>query len=94
MAAGPGVAGVAVDNVGSDMGKMAPMNDALAAAYGQRPAEHLADGGFARLDGGVVIDQTDVGPAHRRALLGSFVAPGAGFCDGLLAELKRNSEGP
>ena len=44
------VAGMAVDNVGSDMGKMAPMNDALAAAYGQRPAEHLADGGFARLD--------------------------------------------
>ena len=44
------VAGVAVDNVGSDMGKMAPMNDALADAYGRRPAEHLADGGFARLD--------------------------------------------
>jgi transposase len=44
------VAGVAVDNVGSDMGKMAPMNEALAAAYGTRPAEHLADGGFAKLD--------------------------------------------
>jgi transposase len=44
------VAGVAVDNIGSDMGKMAPMNDALAAAYGTRPAEHLADGGFAKLD--------------------------------------------
>jgi transposase len=44
------VAGVAVDNSGSDMGKMAPMNDALAAAYGTRPAEHLADGGFAKLD--------------------------------------------
>jgi transposase len=43
------VAGVAVDNVGSDMGKMAPMNAALAAAYGIRPAEHLADGGFAKL---------------------------------------------
>ena len=28
------VAGVSVDNVGSDMGKMAPMNDALAQAYG------------------------------------------------------------
>ena len=26
------------------------MNDALAAAYGTRPAEHLADGGFAKLD--------------------------------------------
>lgn len=44
------VAGVSVDNVGSDMGKMAPMNDALATAYGQRPGEHLADGGFAKLD--------------------------------------------
>ena len=44
------VAGVSVDNVGSDMGKMAPMNEALAAAYGRRPAEHLADGGFAKLD--------------------------------------------
>ena len=44
------VAGVSVDNVGSDMGKMAPMNDALTAAYGQRPPQHLADGGFAKLD--------------------------------------------
>lgn len=43
------VAGVSVDNVGSDMGKMAPMNDALAADYGRRPAQHLADGGFAKL---------------------------------------------
>ncbi len=43
------VAGVSVDNVGSDMGKMAPMNDALAAAYGRRPSQHLADGGFAKL---------------------------------------------
>lgn len=44
------VAGVSVDNVGSDMGKMAPMSEALATAYGQRPGEHLADGGFAKLD--------------------------------------------
>ncbi len=44
------VAGVSVDNVGSDMGKMAPMNDALAAAYGKRPSQHLADGGFAKLN--------------------------------------------
>ena len=43
------VTGVSVDNVGSDMGKMAPMNDALAAAYGRRPSQHLADGGFAKL---------------------------------------------
>lgn len=44
------VAGVSVDNAGSDMGKMAPMNDALTTAYGRRPPRHLADGGFAKLD--------------------------------------------
>lgn len=44
------VAGVALDTIGSDMGKMAPMSDALAKAYGQRPCQHLADGGFAKLD--------------------------------------------
>ncbi len=43
------VAAVSVDNVGSDMGEMAPMNEALAAAYGRRPSQHLADGGFAKL---------------------------------------------
>jgi hypothetical protein len=49
---------------------------------------------FTRQDGDVVIDQTDIGPAHRRALLGSFVAPGAAFRDDLLAELKQKGEGP
>ena len=44
------VAGVAVDNNGSDMGKMAPMNEALAADYGERPRQHLADGGYAKFD--------------------------------------------
>jgi Transposase DDE domain len=44
------IAGVAVDNVGSDMGKMAPLNEALTAGYGRRPGQHLADGGFAKLD--------------------------------------------
>lgn len=44
------VAGVALDNLGSDKGKMAPMNERLAAAYGRRPGQHLADGGFAKLD--------------------------------------------
>jgi hypothetical protein len=44
------IAGVAVDNSGSDMGKMAPMSEALAEHYGQRPGEHLADGGDAKLD--------------------------------------------
>jgi hypothetical protein len=27
-----------------------PMNDALAGQYGTRPRQHLADGGFAKLD--------------------------------------------
>lgn len=49
---------------------------------------------FTRKDADVVIDQTDVGPAHRRALLGSFVAPGAGFRDDLLADLLRKAERP
>jgi transposase len=44
------IAGVSVDNIGSDMGKMLPMNDALAEQYGTRPRQHLADGGFAKLD--------------------------------------------
>lgn len=43
------IAKVSVDNVGSDMGKMAPMSEALAGDYGQRPRQHLADGGFAKL---------------------------------------------
>lgn len=42
------VAGVAVDNIGSDMGRMKPMSEALEAAYGRRPTQHLADGGFAK----------------------------------------------
>jgi hypothetical protein len=32
------VAGVAIDSNGSDMGKMAPMNEALAENYGERHA--------------------------------------------------------
>ena len=44
------IAGVSVDTIGSDMGKMAPMSDALAEQYDERPSEHLADGGFAKLD--------------------------------------------
>ena len=44
------IAGVAVDNNGSDMGKLVPMSDALAEQYGKRPGQMLADGGFAKLD--------------------------------------------
>ncbi|MBD3221818.1 hypothetical protein GF314_11310 [bacterium] len=42
-----------------------------------------------RAGGAVVIDQTDVGVEHRRALLGSLVAPGGGFTDQLLDQLPR-----
>jgi transposase len=44
------IASVSVDNVGSDMGKMAPMSDALADQYGERPQQHLVDGGFVKFD--------------------------------------------
>jgi len=44
------IAAVAVDASGSDMGKLAPMSGRLAADYGIRPAEHLADGGFTKRD--------------------------------------------
>ena len=44
------IAGVSVDNVGSDMGKMTPMNEILVTDYGQRPEQYLADGGYAKLD--------------------------------------------
>jgi len=43
------IAAVALDNRGSDKGQLRPMSERLAAAYGQRPGEHLADGGFAKL---------------------------------------------
>ena len=44
------IAAVSVDNIGSDMGKMAPMNDALASQYGERPRQHPVDGGFVKFD--------------------------------------------
>ena len=56
------IAGVAVDTIGSDMGKMVPMNDALAEHYGDRPRQHLADGGFAKLDDIEALAQNGVEP--------------------------------
>jgi len=44
------IAGVSVDNIGSDMGKMAPMNDTLSDQYGEYPRQYLVDGGFAKFD--------------------------------------------
>ncbi len=54
------IAGVSVDNIGSDMGKMVPMNEALAEDYGQRPKQHLADGGFAKFDDITALAQAGV----------------------------------
>jgi hypothetical protein len=47
-----------------------------------------------RRDGAVVLDQTDVGAEHPRALLGSLVAPGGGFTDQLLDHLRRQIGAP
>lgn len=43
------IAAVTLDNCGSDKGQLRPMSERLAAAYGQRPGEHLVDGGFVTL---------------------------------------------
>lgn len=42
------VVGVAVDNVGSDMGKLVPMVEQLENRFGQTPEEMLVDGNFAK----------------------------------------------
>jgi hypothetical protein len=43
------IAAVAIGNVGSDQGRLAPMTEQLAAPYGKAPGEMLVDGGFAKL---------------------------------------------
>ena len=43
------IAALTLDNSGSDKGQLRPMSERLAVAYGQRPGEHLVDGGFAKL---------------------------------------------
>src|SRR5215211_5720280 len=45
----PMIAAVTLDNTGSDKGQLRPMSERLAEGYGQRPGEHLADGGFTKL---------------------------------------------
>lgn len=54
------IAGIAVDNVGSDMGKLRPMSEQLAQDYGIRPAEHLVDGGFAKLADLIALHEAGV----------------------------------
>jgi hypothetical protein len=38
------IAGISADNIGSDIGQIAPTNDALAGYYGERPRQNLVDG--------------------------------------------------
>lgn len=51
------IVGVDVTNQGTDAGRMTPMSDRIAAHYGQRPREHLADGGFAARDDITSLEQ-------------------------------------
>lgn len=44
------IVGVDVSNIGSDLGQLSPMLDQVEQRYGQRPAEWLVDGGYARHD--------------------------------------------
>ena len=44
------VAGVDVDNNGSDMGEMVTMNETLTQNHGERPHQHLVDGGYVKFD--------------------------------------------
>jgi transposase len=49
------IVGVDVNNVGSDLGQLAPMTEQLQARYGRAPAEMLVDGGFAKHDDIIVV---------------------------------------
>lgn len=44
------IVGVDVNNIGSDLGQLSPMLDQVEQRYGQRPAQWLVDGGYARHD--------------------------------------------
>lgn len=51
------IVGIEVNNCGSDLGQLSPMLEQVEQRYEQRPAEWLADGGFAR--------NADIEDAHR-----------------------------
>jgi hypothetical protein len=44
------IVGVDVNNIGSDLGQLSPMLDQVEQRYGERPAQWLVDGGYARHD--------------------------------------------
>ena len=54
------IVGVDVVNAGADGGQMQPMVDQIQERYDQRPAEYLADGGFASLTDITALEQTGV----------------------------------
>lgn len=45
---------------------------------------------YQRVDGELVVDQTDVGPERRLSLLGSFFVEGSDFREGLVGSLPRS----
>jgi hypothetical protein len=47
---------------------------------------------YQRVDGEVVVDQTDIGPERRLSLLGSFFVEGSDFREGLVATLPQAPE--
>jgi len=55
------IVGVDVNNVGSDLGQLAPMTEQLQGRYGQAPAEMLVDGGFAKHDDIIAVARPEVG---------------------------------
>ncbi len=55
------IVGVDVNNVGSDLGQLAPMTEQLQGRYGRAPAEMLVDGGFAKHEDIVAVARPEVG---------------------------------
>ena len=55
------IVGVDVNNVGSDLGQLAPMTEQLQERYGRAPAEMLVDGGFAKHDDIIAVARPEVG---------------------------------
>lgn len=55
------ITGVAVINVGSDLGQMAPMVEQHQKRYGQAPKQMLVDGGFAKKEDIETVSQPAVG---------------------------------
>ena len=55
------IVGVDANNLGSDLGQLAPMTEQLQERYGRAPAEMLVDGGFAKHDDIIAVARPEVG---------------------------------